>query len=111
MRAGQSVNQQVYYCVSIYDLELAFSDIILDGIFVIFLHTSLDPHHSVISKLEVCCSEMKHLVQVVKLYSMEAGLRVHSWPPSDISSKDFDLGVVASFGHLIPKTTIDIFPL
>lgn len=108
MRTGQSVNQQVYNCVSIYDLELTFSDMILDGI---FLHTSLDPHQSVISKLEVCCSEMKHLVQVVKLYSMEAGLRVHSWPPSDFSSKDFDLGVVASFGHLIPKTTIDIFPL
>ncbi len=108
MRTGQSVNQQVYNCVSIYDLELTFSDMILDSI---FLNSSLDPHHSVISKLEVCCSEMKHLVQVVKLYSMEAGLRVHSWPPSDISSKDFDLGVVASFGHLIPKTTIDIFPL
>ena len=93
------------------DLDWTFLGKIVEAFFFLFSYYSLDPHHSVISKLEVCCSEMKHLVQVVKLYSMEAGIRVHSWPPSDISSEDFDLGVVASFGHLIPKATIDTFPL
>ena len=77
---------------------------------VLFFIFSLDPESSVISKLEVCCSEMKHLVQVVKSYSLESGLKIHNWPP-DIEPQDFDLGVVASFGHLIPRRIIDTFPL
>jgi hypothetical protein len=72
---------------------------------------SLDPEHSVISQLEVCCTEMRHLVQAVKAYSNESGLRVRAWPP-DPDSDDFafDVGVVASFGHLIHEKIIDAFP-
>ena len=71
---------------------------------------SLKPNQQVISKLEVCCTEMQSLVQVVKAFSLENGIPIHPWPP-DTSPEDFDLGVVASFGHLIPERIINQFPL
>ena len=64
--------------------------------------------------LEVCTSQMKHLIQPVKVYAEQESIPVHSWPPDPsnvIKQLDFDLGVVASFGHLIPKNIIDSFPL
>jgi methionyl-tRNA formyltransferase len=52
---------------------------------------------------------MKKLVQPVKKFAQESGLKVHSFPP-DIQNGEFDVGVVASFGHLIPSKLIDKFP-
>lgn len=37
-------------------------------------------------------------------------MRHHVWPDIDIKPGDFDVGVIASFGHLIPKNLIEHFP-
>lgn len=34
----------------------------------------------------------------------------HVWPDLDITPGKFDVGVIASFGKLIPKKLIDMFP-
>ncbi len=62
------------------------------------------------SRLEVCCTRMKSLVSDVQAYSEQEGLTTHWWPPKESSLSSFDLGVVASFGHLLPKRVIAAFP-
>jgi len=48
---------------------------------------------------------------VVKSYAHDAGLVVHEWPwRSRADPGIYDVGVVVSFGHLIPKRIIDLFP-
>lgn len=49
---------------------------------------------------------------VVRKFSEANGLKCHKWPvsPNVIRSK-YDLGIVVSFGHLIPEEIIDAFPL
>lgn len=69
----------------------------------------MDHSNSHISRLEVCCTDMKKLVQPVKKFAQESGLKVHAFPPN-IQTGEFDLGVVASFGHLIPTNLINKFP-
>jgi len=63
-----------------------------------------------VKELEVTCLPMKSLVPAVAKYAKENDLKLHSWPP-DIPEKKFDLGVVASFGKLIPEKVISCFPL
>jgi len=63
-----------------------------------------------IERLDVCCNKMKHLVPAVTKYSEVNNLNFHIWPPN-IQQDEFDLGVVASFGHLIPSKVISKFPL
>lgn len=46
---------------------------------------------------------------VVASYARDAGLMVHEWPLHS-SPGVYDVGVVVSFGHLIPKRIIDLFP-
>lgn len=46
---------------------------------------------------------------VVGSYARDAGLAVHEWPLRT-SPGIHDVGVVVSFGHLIPKRIIDLFP-
>ena len=53
---------------------------------------------------------MKTLVPKVRSFSEEHDLKLHGWPP-DVGGNEFDLGVVASFGRLIPKSVIDAFPM
>jgi methionyl-tRNA formyltransferase len=50
-----------------------------------------------------------HMKCAVRSYAEDAGLRLHEWPLAPTLT-DFDVGVVVSFGHLIPKRMIDIFP-
>ena len=65
-----------------------------------------------ISSLEVTCLHMKSLVPAVTKFSQEKNLNIHIWPPDlDYISQNFDLGVVASFGKLIPSKIIQSFPL
>lgn len=46
----------------------------------------------------------------VKQYSRAAGLPLHDWAAcTPATAGRFDLGVVVSFGHLIPETFIDCF--
>ena len=65
-----------------------------------------------ITRLVVCTSQMKDLIQPVKIYADQNKLEVYQWPldPDVIKDEGFDIGVVASFGHLIPKKIIDAFP-
>ena len=65
-------------------------------------------------KLELCTSQMKHFIQPVKVYAERENLVVHQWPPDPINvikAGGFDMGIIASFGHLIPKKIIEAFPL
>uniref|UniRef100_A0A3B4AHN3 Methionyl-tRNA formyltransferase, mitochondrial n=1 Tax=Periophthalmus magnuspinnatus TaxID=409849 RepID=A0A3B4AHN3_9GOBI len=45
----------------------------------------------------------------VKRFAHQNSLPVHSWPP-DISHRQFDVGVVVSFGCLLPQKLISKFP-
>ena len=56
---------------------------------------------------------MKTLIQPVKAYAEQEKIAVHSWPTNTevIKKGGFDLGIIASFGHLIPKKIIEAFPL
>ncbi|VEN42046.1 unnamed protein product [Callosobruchus maculatus] len=46
----------------------------------------------------------------VQKYAKEQSLTIHSWPIKNHPIKTFDLGVVVSFGHLIPENIINSFP-
>lgn len=46
----------------------------------------------------------------VKTFAHQNSLTVHTWPP-DISHGQFDVGVVVSFGCLLPEKLINKFPL
>ena len=63
-------------------------------------------------RLAVCTMQMKDLVQPVKVYAEKNNLKVYQWPPDPtvIRNEGFDIGIVASFGHLIPKKLITAFP-
>ncbi|KAJ1527826.1 hypothetical protein ONE63_007769 [Megalurothrips usitatus] len=65
--------------------------------------------NQMISKLEIVTSKW-HL-NPVKLFGQKEGLVVHDWPIAQHALQGFDIGVVASFGHLIPKRVIEAFPL
>ncbi|XP_033214449.1 methionyl-tRNA formyltransferase, mitochondrial isoform X2 [Belonocnema kinseyi] len=43
-------------------------------------------------------------------YAKENGITVHQWPVN-VNNLDFHIGVVVSFGHLIPSHIINSFPL
>ncbi|XP_037082161.1 methionyl-tRNA formyltransferase, mitochondrial-like [Pollicipes pollicipes] len=45
----------------------------------------------------------------VRRYAEQNGLPVLDWPPQ-LAAGRFNLGVVASFGHLLPRRLIDLFP-
>lgn len=46
----------------------------------------------------------------VRNFATKNALFVHNWP-LNIIKKDFDVGLVVSFGHLIPEDIINSFPL
>lgn len=43
-------------------------------------------------------------------YAREQKIVIHSWPPR-VEENQFELGVVVSFGHLIPSKVIKLFPM
>eukprot|EP00092_Neocalanus_flemingeri_P021565 GFUD01023390.1.p1 GENE.GFUD01023390.1~~GFUD01023390.1.p1 ORF type:complete len:358 (-),score=78.21 GFUD01023390.1:16-1089(-) len=63
--------------------------------------------------LEVTCLAMKTLIPAVAKYATKNDIKMHCWPPDVgfIDQESFDLGVVASFGQLIPAKVISSFPL
>jgi methionyl-tRNA formyltransferase len=63
-----------------------------------------------VSEVEVVCAQMRTLVPAVTRYATAQNLPLHPWPPGDLQPGRFDVGVVASFGHLIPGRIIDSFP-
>ncbi|GLG93019.1 Uncharacterized protein GBIM_00527 [Gryllus bimaculatus] len=64
---------------------------------------------NLIKQLEVVTS-IKPKANVVQKYAEKKMLKVHNWPPV-VANAEFDFGIVVSFGHLIPKTIISMFPL
>lgn len=56
----------------------------------------------------------KGTANAVRKYIKTTGIPEHSWPlcgdPAALCSR-FDVGVVVSFGHLIPEPIIEAFPL
>ena len=62
-----------------------------------------------ISRLDVCCFKAKSLVPVVQSYCEKNEITIHYWPPDVELCSQFDLGIVASFGKLIPSNIIQSF--
>ena len=55
---------------------------------------------------------MRKLVSEVKKFSLANGIELVEWPPGPnlIAGGGYDLGIVASFGKLIPERLIQSFP-
>ncbi|KAA0201071.1 hypothetical protein HAZT_HAZT001034 [Hyalella azteca] len=64
-----------------------------------------------ISELHVITTKLKHGPSPVESFSVAAGLPVHHWPVSSQNLVATDVGVVVSFGHLIPAEVINAFTL
>ena len=66
-----------------------------------------------VSGLELTCLPMRSLVTAVAKFGWANNLKMHTWPPDIdlIKQQQFDLGVVASFGKLVPRSIIESFPL
>ena len=75
------------------------------------LHKELHQQNRCISRLEICCPPMKTLICPVKKVSEQLSIKIHTWPPDSHVCNQFDLGVVASFGHMIPSRIIGCFEL
>ena len=64
-----------------------------------------------VRSLSVCCTKMKHLVSKVSAFSSShPETHFPAYPPEPEDLSGFDIGVVASFGHLIPSKIISSFP-
>lgn len=71
-----------------------------------------------LSSSRFCAEPVVRSLEVVTLpgrlpvttFSQQNGLRIHSWPPL-LSSGQFHVGVVVSFGSLLPESLIQKFPL
>ena len=65
-----------------------------------------------VSGLELTCLPMRSLVTAVAKFGWANNLKMHTWPPDIdlIKQQQFDLGVVASFGKLVPRNIIESFP-
>ncbi|XP_026467421.1 methionyl-tRNA formyltransferase, mitochondrial-like [Ctenocephalides felis] len=64
-----------------------------------------------LKRLEIVTSSSKHSKgnKVIE-FGKQNNLKIHSWPVTVPSHEEFDLGIVVSFGHLIPKHIINYFP-
>uniref|UniRef100_A0A182MFD1 Methionyl-tRNA formyltransferase, mitochondrial n=1 Tax=Anopheles culicifacies TaxID=139723 RepID=A0A182MFD1_9DIPT len=72
------------------------------------IHTNLI-NNGRVERLEVVTS-FKAAKNPVKQYSRIEGIPMHDWPSfSRTTAGSFDLGVVVSFGHLIPESLINSF--
>merc|ERR1719270_1523743 len=78
---------------------------------LIELNKQLQQKTGYISRLESCCPPMKNLVCPTKRVSEKLSINIQPWPPDTDVCSEFDLGVVASFGHLIPSRIIKSFRL
>lgn len=64
----------------------------------------------IVQSLDVVHSKVKKMTQVKK-YADVCGLNQFAWPlDTKLVKGRYDVGVLASFGHLIPKTLVEAFP-
>lgn len=75
-----------------------------------FVLSSHPKENRTVRKLAVVTS-FKSSSNPVKKYANAEKLDCFDWPISDDVCKAYDLGVVVSFGHLIPESIISSFPL
>ncbi|XP_017790874.1 PREDICTED: methionyl-tRNA formyltransferase, mitochondrial, partial [Habropoda laboriosa] len=71
------------------------------------LHKKYDS--KVLQRLEVVTTDKKKETPVMK-YAKQNKLIVHKWP-IEINVSEFHIGILVSFGHLIPSKIINAFPL
>nr|CAI5838675.1 unnamed protein product [Callosobruchus analis] len=64
---------------------------------------------TLLKKLEIVTTTSEKGNPVQK-YAKEQRLIIHSWPLKNYPIGTFDLGVVVSFGHLMPENVINSFP-
>lgn len=62
----------------------------------------------VVDRLEVVCLPEKRNKLPVKQYAQQQNIPVYTWPQLPVAN--YDIGVVVSFGKLIPKRVIQMFP-
>ncbi|XP_069102579.1 methionyl-tRNA formyltransferase, mitochondrial-like [Argopecten irradians] len=60
----------------------------------------------VVDRLEVVCPVAK---TPVKTYCQDMGLTIHQWPVT-VDPGEFDVGVLSSFGKMIPARLLNAFP-
>ncbi|XP_065367876.1 methionyl-tRNA formyltransferase, mitochondrial [Calliphora vicina] len=70
----------------------------------------LHKHNSDVKNLGVVTS-FKSPANCVRQYAEQQKLRLYKWPIVAEDCRAYDLGVVVSFGHLIPTQIIKAFPL
>ena len=77
------------------------------------LHKEVSSEEGCLRGLAVTVLQMKSLTPAVTKYASQHGLDLYHWPPDPglIGKEGFDLGVVASFGRLLPASLISAFPL
>ncbi|XP_043215089.1 methionyl-tRNA formyltransferase, mitochondrial-like [Amphibalanus amphitrite] len=73
------------------------------------LHSKRDAGQ--LSELAVVCVRLKAGKTAARRYAERHGLPVLDWPPTGLTAGRYHLGVVASFGHLLPSRLIDLFPV
>jgi hypothetical protein len=77
------------------------------------LHRSSTTNQLFIQQLEVITTLSS--TNLIRSYTDKHQLTTHIWPDVDSfvskTSKQFDLGIVASFGQLLPRHVIESFPL
>ncbi|XP_061400638.1 methionyl-tRNA formyltransferase, mitochondrial [Musca vetustissima] len=103
-----------YYCSQNYSTEIKSN-----GLKVLFFGTDtfslpslkvLHKHNGSNDQLGVVTS-FKSPANCVRVYAEQQKLLLHKWPITPEHCRPFDLGVVVSFGHLIPTPIIKAFPL
>ncbi|XP_050397084.1 methionyl-tRNA formyltransferase, mitochondrial isoform X2 [Patella vulgata] len=71
------------------------------------LHESqLEDKNRLVNKLEVACNPGQ---SAIRQYAVQFHLKIHDWPVN-IEKGKYDVGVLASFGRLIPASVINNFP-
>ncbi|KAK6184660.1 hypothetical protein SNE40_007091 [Patella caerulea] len=71
------------------------------------LHESqLEDKNRLVNKLEVVCNPGQ---STIRQYAVQFHLKIHDWPVN-IKKGKYDVGVLASFGRLIPASVINSFP-
>ncbi|KAG7164721.1 methionyl-tRNA formyltransferase, mitochondrial-like [Homarus americanus] len=64
----------------------------------------------VVGQLNVVSVSLKKIVPAVRRYCLRERIPLHDWP-LEVPRGVYDLGIVASFGHLIPAKIINAFPM
>lgn len=65
-------------------------------------------HSRCLSNLDVVTGPK---INPIRKFAERENLKIYDWPYKVPDKHEYDLGVVVSFGHLIPENIIKLFPL